>query len=99
MPLPGKRAVSNCSRGNLMSYNDRSVQRKQPKTGNFRQYRNPGQNTSPGSGPSGHLMLKACSVLSEKDEHETGKIVLHCLLPMSGAKMLIVFQNNILSLT
>ncbi len=55
MPLPGNRAVSNRSRGTLMSYNDQSVQRKQPKTGNFRQYGNPGQNTSPGSGPSGLL--------------------------------------------
>ncbi len=87
MPLLGKIAVSNHSRCIFMSYNDRSTQSKQPKTGNFRQHKNPGQNMSPGSGTLGHLVLKACPVLSEKDEHETGYILLHCLLPMSGAKI------------
>ncbi len=30
--------LSNCSRGTLMSYNNRSEQRKQPKPGYFRQF-------------------------------------------------------------
>ncbi len=61
-----------CSRGTLMSYNDRSVQRKQPKPGYFRQFRNPGQNVSLGSVMSGHLiknilMMDLFQLLSSQD--------------------------------
>ncbi len=49
--------LSSHSRCTLMSYNDQSVQHKQPTPGYFGQFRNPGQNVSPGSGMSGHLSL------------------------------------------
>ncbi len=39
------------------SYNDRLVQHKQPTPGYFRQFRNPVQNMSPGSGTSGHFIV------------------------------------------